>query len=60
MRWGVIHVPFCAPENGGLPKNVQPFLRGHLFLSIPVSVPHKRNNTEGINNKSNIINLLSK
>ena len=34
---------------------MQPFLRGHVFLCIPISVPQKRNNTEGINSKSNII-----
>ena len=48
-------IPFCAPENGGLYKIVQPFLRGHVFLCIPISIPQKRNKTEGINNKSNII-----
>ena len=47
--------PFCAPENGGLHKIVQLLLRGHVFLCIPISVPQKRNNTEGINSKSNII-----
>ena len=52
---GVGVIPFCAPENGGLHKIVQPFLRGHVFLCIPISVPQKRNNTEGINSKSNII-----
>ena len=25
---------FCAPENGGLHKIVQPLLRGHVFLCI--------------------------
>ena len=30
-------------------------LRGHVFLCIPISILQKRNNTEGINNKSNII-----
>ena len=34
---------------------MQPFLRGHVFLCIPISIPQKRNNSEGINNKSNII-----
>ena len=52
MGWGYT---FCAPENGGLHKIVQPFLRGHVFLRITLSVPQKRNKTEGINNKSNII-----
>ena len=51
---GVGVIPFCAPENGGLHKIVQPFLRGHVFLCLPISVPQKRNNTEVIN-KSNII-----
>ena len=48
-------IPFCAPENGRLYKIVQPFLRSHVFLCIPISIPQKRNKTEGINNKSNII-----
>jgi len=53
-KWGRV-IPFCAPENRGLHKIVQPFLRGHVFLCIPISVPQKRNNTEGIKSKSNII-----
>ena len=57
-KWGAV-IPFCAPENRGLHKIVQPFLRGHVFLCIPISVPQKRNNTEGIKSKSNR-NLLSK
>ena len=44
---GVGVIPFCAPENGGLHKIVQPFLRGHVFLCIPISVPQKRNNPDG-------------
>lgn len=49
-------IPFCAPENGGLHKIVQPFLRGHVFLCIPhFFVPQNRNNIEVINNKTNII-----
>ena len=47
MEWaganvvGVIR--FCAPKNGlggggGLHKIVQPFLTGHVFLCIPISV----------------------
>ena len=52
---GVGVILFCAPENGGLHKIVPPFLRGHVFLCIPISVPRKRNNTEGINRTSNII-----
>ena len=47
---GVGVVPFCAPENRGLHKIVQPYLRGHVFLCLPISFPQKRNNTEGINN----------
>ena len=58
-RWaganGVEATPFCAPENKGLHKILQPFLRGHVVLCIPISVAQKRNNTEGINNKSNMI-----
>ena len=38
---GVRVIPFCAPENGGLHKIVQPFLRGHVFLCISISVPQK-------------------
>ena len=30
---------FCRPENGGLYKIVQPFLRDHVFLCIPISIP---------------------
>ena len=52
---GVGVIPFCALENGGLHKIVQPFLRGHVFLCISISFPQKRNNTEGIYSKSNII-----
>ena len=44
---GVGVIPFCAPENGGLHKIVQPFLRGHVFLCIPISVPQKRTNPDG-------------
>ena len=47
---GVGVVPFCAPENRGLHKIVQPYLSGHVFLCLPISFPQKRNNTEGINN----------
>ena len=53
-KWGG-GIPFCAPENRGLHKILQPFLRGHVVLCIPISVAQKRNNTEGINNKSNMI-----
>ena len=46
---------FCAPKNGEQLHNIlQPFLRGHVFLCIPISFLQKRNNTEGIN-KSNIV-----
>lgn len=45
-------MPFCASENRGLHKICNPFLRGHIFLYIPIFVPKKRNNTEGINYKS--------
>ena len=43
-------IPFCVPENKGLDKIVQPFLRGHdvFQFCVPISVPQKRNNTEGI------------
>ena len=34
---GVGVVPFCAPENRGLHKIVQPYLRGHVFLCLPIS-----------------------
>ena len=51
---GVGVIPFCAPENRGLHKIVQPFLRRHVFLCTLISVPQKRNNNEGINNRSNI------
>ena len=34
---------------------MQPFLRGHVFLCISISVPQKRNDTEGINKRSDII-----
>ena len=47
-------IPFSAPKNGGLHNILQPFLRGHVFLCIPISFLQKRNNTEGIN-KSNIV-----
>ena len=48
MGWGII--PFCAPENRGLHRIEQPYLRGHVFLCLSISFPQKRNNTEGINN----------
>ena len=48
-------IPFYAPENGGLHKILQPFLRGHVFLCNPISFLQKRYKTEVISNKSNII-----
>ena len=39
-------MPFCVPENRGLHKIA--YLRGHVFLCLPVSFPQKKNNT--INN----------
>ena len=51
-RVGVI--PFCAIENEGLHKILQPFLKGHEFFCIPVSILQKRNNKGGINNTLNI------
>ena len=57
IGWGVI--PFCAPEgDGGLHKIVQPFLRGHVFLCIPISVPQKRNNILKESTTSQILSLL--
>ena len=29
---GVGVISFCAPENGGLHKILQPFLRGHVHM----------------------------
>ena len=52
---GVRVIPFVHLKMGGLHEIVQPFLRGHVFLCFPISVPQKRNNTEGISSKSNII-----
>ena len=43
---GVGVIPFCVPENRGLHKIA--YLRGHVFLCLPVSFPQKRINT--INN----------
>ena len=50
---GVGIIPFCVPENKGLDKIVQPFLRGHVvfLFCVQISVTQKRNNTEGIKNK---------
>ena len=36
---GVGVAPFCAPENRGLHKIVQPYLRGHVFLCLSISFP---------------------
>ena len=52
-RVGVI--PFCAIENEGLHKILQPFLKGHVFFCIPISILQKRNNNGGINNTLNIV-----
>ena len=58
-RVGII--PFCAIENEGLHKILQPFLKGHVFFfCIPISILQKRNNKGGINNTSNIVFFLSK
>ena len=35
-RLGVI--PFCAIEYEGLHKILQPFLKGHVFFCIPISI----------------------
>ena len=43
---GVGIIPFCAPKNGGLHKIRRPFVRGHVFLCIPISFLQMRNNTE--------------
>ena len=51
---GVGGIHFCAPKTGGLHKILRPFLRGHVFLCIPISFLQKRNNTEGINVSINV------
>ena len=48
-------IPFCAIEYEGLHKSLQPFLKGHVFFCIPISILQKRNNKGGINNTSNIV-----
>ena len=53
-------IPFCAIENDGLHKMLQSFLKGHVFLCIPISILQKRNNKGGIDNTSNIGFFLSK
>ena len=53
MGWGS-YLFVHPPKNGGLYKILQLFLRGHVFLCIPISFLQKRNNTEGIN-ESNIV-----
>ena len=59
-RWAganrVGDIPFCAPENGGLHKIVQPF----FYIPIIISVPQKRNNTEGNYQQKVKYYLLSK
>ena len=52
---GVGVIPFCAPENEGLHKILQPFLRGSCFLVHYIFLPTKENSTEGTNNKSNLL-----
>ena len=37
---GVGVIPFCVPENRGLHKIA--YLRGHVFLCLPVSFPQKK------------------
>ena len=37
-KWGGV-IPFCAPENRGLHKILQPFLRGHVVF--PGEKPHR-------------------
>ena len=51
-KWGGGHTFLCT-QKWGLHKILQLFLRGHVFLCIPISFLQKRNNTEGI--KSNIV-----
>lgn len=52
-------VAFCVPENGGLHKIVQPFLRGHdvFQFCVPISVPQKRKHWR---NKKQVKFYLSK
>ena len=63
---GVGVIPFCAPENRGLHKIVQPYLRGHVVLCLPISFPQKWNNTGRINNplgntvNTQILGILAK
>ena len=47
-------IPFCAIENEGLHKILQPFLKGHVFFCISISILQKRNKG-GISNTSNIV-----
>ena len=57
---GVVGViPFCAIENEGLHKILQPFLKGHVLFAFQFPHYEKRNNKGGIINTSNIV-FLSK
>ena len=48
-------IPFCVPENEGLHKILQPFLRDHVFFFVHyILLSTKENITEGTNNKSNL------
>ena len=62
MGWGYT---FCAPENGGLHKIVQPFLRGMYFCALHFPF-HKKETTveesnisyfqnDGITNQHNMV-----
>ena len=35
-------IPFYAPKTEGLLKILQPFVRGHVFLCIPISFLQKK------------------
>ena len=50
-KWGGGHTSLCT-QKWGLHKILQLFLRGNVFLCIPISF--LQNNTEGIK-KSNIV-----
>ena len=39
---------FCAIENEGLHKILQPFLKGHLFCCIAISILQKETKEESI------------
>ena len=53
-KWGGSHT-FCVPENEGLHKILQLFLRGHVFFVHYIFLSTKENSTEGTNNKSNLL-----